>query len=94
MSRANASPKFRNEGKWEVEADDVEVQGKTYDSNKYISKARRVTNGTVPINILQFQYPFSVVQLLKESLNSLPFLFEPRKCSLVSQWPESYTNIL
>jgi len=30
-----------------------------YDSNKYISGARRVQNGTVPMNILQFQYPFN-----------------------------------
>jgi len=30
-----------------------------YDSNKYISEAKRVQNGTVPMNILQFQYPFN-----------------------------------
>lgn len=54
-------PKFRDE---EEEAeDDIEVQGRTYDSNKYISGAKRVTNGTVPINILQFQYPFFVERL-------------------------------
>lgn len=55
-------PKFRDEEK-EAESDDIEVQGRAYDSNKYISGARRVTNGTVPINILQFQYPFFVAQL-------------------------------
>jgi len=31
---------------------------KIYDSNKYISAAKRVENGTVPLNILEFQYPF------------------------------------
>lgn len=46
---------FRDEEKWKVEKDGV--QEKTYDSNKYISGARRVSNGTVPMNILQFQYP-------------------------------------
>jgi len=47
---------FRDEEKWKVEKDGG-VQEKTYDSNKYISGARRVSNGTVPMNILQFQYP-------------------------------------
>lgn len=54
-------PEFRDKEK-EAESDDVEAQEETHDSNKYISGARRVTNGTVPINILQFQYPFFVAQ--------------------------------
>jgi len=31
---------------------------KIYDSNEYISAAKCVKNGTVPLNILEFQYPF------------------------------------
>lgn len=30
-----------------------------YNSNEYISGAKRAQNGTVPMNILQFQYPFN-----------------------------------
>lgn len=48
---------FHDEEKWKAEKDDDGVQEKTYDSNKYVSGARRVSNGTVPMNILQFQYP-------------------------------------
>lgn len=29
-----------------------------YNSSEYISRAKRVQDGTVPINILEFQYPF------------------------------------
>lgn len=35
----------------------------TYDLRKYISEGRRVSNGTVPLNILKFQYPFLSCQL-------------------------------
>lgn len=31
-----------------------------YNSNEYISGAKRAQNGTVPMNILQFQYPFII----------------------------------
>lgn len=58
-----SAPKSRNEEKWEARSDDIGVQERAYDSNKYISEAKRVTNGTVPINILQFQYPFFVKQM-------------------------------
>jgi len=50
-------PDFHDEKKWKVESDDGRIHEETYDSNKYISGAKRVTNGTVPMNILQFQYP-------------------------------------
>jgi len=44
-----------NEKKEERRNDKYE---KIYDSNEYISAAKRVENGTVPLNILEFQYPF------------------------------------
>lgn len=56
-------PEFHDEKKWNIERDDGRIHEKTYDSNKYVSGARRVMNGTVPMNILQFQYPFFVIQL-------------------------------
>ncbi|XP_011859838.1 PREDICTED: uncharacterized protein LOC105557260 isoform X2 [Vollenhovia emeryi] len=46
-------------GQREVGRIDGGVQERFYDSNKYISGARRVPNGTVPINILQFHHSFS-----------------------------------
>ncbi|XP_011702376.1 PREDICTED: cilia- and flagella-associated protein 44-like [Wasmannia auropunctata] len=50
---------FRDEKKQKAERDNDRVNESTYDSNKYISEARRVPNGTVPINILQFHHSFS-----------------------------------
>ncbi|XP_018302310.1 uncharacterized protein [Mycetomoellerius zeteki] len=47
-------PEFHDEKKWNIERDDGRIHEKTYDSNKYVSGARRVMNGTVPMNILQF----------------------------------------
>lgn len=38
---------------------DEKQQEEIYDSNEYISGARRVQNGTVPMDILKFQYPFN-----------------------------------
>jgi len=52
---------FRDEKKWEAGRDNSGIHEKIYNSNKYISGARRVPNGTVPINILQFQYPFFII---------------------------------
>ena len=52
---------LRNEEIEEVEKErnDEEI----YDSSKYISEAKRVQNVTVPMNILQFQYPLYYVKL-------------------------------
>lgn len=52
---------LRNEEIEEVEKErnDEEI----YDSSKYISEAKRVQNGTVPMNILQFQYPLYYMKL-------------------------------
>ncbi|XP_070529333.1 cilia- and flagella-associated protein 44 isoform X2 [Cardiocondyla obscurior] len=51
--------KFRNEEEHEMKGDDNGVQEKIYDSNAYISGARRVSNGTVPVGILKFHHSFS-----------------------------------
>lgn len=39
---------------------DQEKEKKDYESDKYISGPRRVQDGTVPMNILSFQYPFNI----------------------------------
>lgn len=75
---------FRDEKKWEAERNNDGVHEGTYDSNKYISESKRVPNGTVPINILQFQYPFTKMKkynFVKQSLDSSISLFKSRKCS-------------
>lgn len=74
-------PKFRDEERREAGKDNGEVQEKIYDSSEYISRARRVLNGTVPINILQFQYPFFLLYNCKNNHRIfLFFLFESHKC--------------
>lgn len=40
---------------------DETIRERIYDSNEYISVAKRVQNGTVPMNILQLQYPFNFI---------------------------------
>lgn len=40
------------------ESDEGVHEEYVYNSNKYISGAKRVQDGTVPMNILEFQYPF------------------------------------
>lgn len=77
---------FRDEKKWEAGRNNDGVHESTYDSNKYISEAKRVPNGTVPMNILQFQYPFTKIEIekynfVKRSLDSFLSLFKSRKCS-------------
>lgn len=37
---------------------------KYYDEETHISKPFRVKNGTVPINILEFEYPFMKLQTI------------------------------
>lgn len=39
------------------EIDEEAKDRRIYNSNKYISRPKRVQDGTVPINILEFQYP-------------------------------------
>lgn len=43
-----------------VESDEEMHEEYIYNSRKYISRAKRVQNGTVPMNILEFQYPFNM----------------------------------
>lgn len=74
-------PEFRDEEKQRAGRDDG-VHEKTYDSNKYVSGAKRVPNGTVPMNILQFQYPFCYTTV-KRSLDPSLSSFESHKCSPV-----------
>ncbi|KAG5315180.1 CFA44 protein, partial [Acromyrmex insinuator] len=50
---------FHDEKEWKGERDDNRIHEETYDSNKYVSGPKRVTNGTVPMNILQFHHSFS-----------------------------------
>ncbi|KYN07248.1 WD repeat-containing protein 52 [Cyphomyrmex costatus] len=50
---------FDDEKKWKVERNDGTIMHeKTYDSNKYISGARHVINGTVPMNILHHSFSY------------------------------------
>lgn len=52
---------FRNKENQKAEkgGSDEEIHEEyIYDSSEYISGAKRVQNGTVPMNILEFQYPF------------------------------------
>ena len=44
--------------------EDGRIHEEIYNSYKYISVAKRVQNGTVPINILEFQYPFMFLSFL------------------------------
>ncbi|XP_050459149.1 cilia- and flagella-associated protein 44 isoform X3 [Cataglyphis hispanica] len=45
---------FRNEENQKVEKGENDERIQEYDSNEYISRAKRVQNGTVPMNILEF----------------------------------------
>lgn len=52
---------FRNEENQEAgKGENDERINEEYNSNEYISRAKRVQNGTVPMNILEFQYPFYI----------------------------------
>ncbi|XP_050459147.1 cilia- and flagella-associated protein 44 isoform X1 [Cataglyphis hispanica] len=50
---------FRNEENQKVEKGENDERIQEYDSNEYISRAKRVQNGTVPMNILEFHHSFS-----------------------------------
>ncbi|KYN22810.1 WD repeat-containing protein 52 [Trachymyrmex cornetzi] len=50
--------KFHDEKKWKVKKDDGRIHEETYDSNKYVSGAKRVMNGTVPMNILHHSFSY------------------------------------
>lgn len=49
---------FRNEENQKAGKEENDERIQEYNSNEYISRAKRVQNGTVPMNILEFQYPF------------------------------------
>lgn len=40
---------------------DEMIHEEIYDSTEYISAPKRVQDGTVPMNILNFQYPFNFI---------------------------------
>lgn len=44
-----------------AQRNDERTRERIYDSNEYISGAKRVQNGTVPMNILKLQYPFNYI---------------------------------
>ncbi|XP_014472910.1 PREDICTED: cilia- and flagella-associated protein 44 [Dinoponera quadriceps] len=47
------------EAKEETQENNERIRREIYDSNEYISGAKRVQNGTVPLNILEFNHSFS-----------------------------------
>lgn len=83
-------PEFRDEEKQELEKDNAGVQEKVYDSNKYISGARRMSNGTVPMNILQFQYPFLVMYTNRDHTGSF-FKLPNSISSVMAQFVYKYS---
>lgn len=59
----NAEARNRDRRKADNERNNEGTHGRIYDSDKYISEGRRVPSGTVPLNILTFQYPFYCVYI-------------------------------
>ncbi|XP_011636228.1 uncharacterized protein LOC105426623 [Pogonomyrmex barbatus] len=59
MSEEDSRKDERELEERETRRDDDGIHEEIYDSNKYISEAKRVPNGTVPMNILQFHHSFS-----------------------------------
>lgn len=44
------------------ERHDERIREMIYDSSEFISGAKRAPDGTVPMNILEFQYPFLIAR--------------------------------